>query len=68
MHLQPDHVAEPALPYGFFHGLQQIVAFHFLDRHFGVARDVEGMGVENLEPGKRYFKLAMISCSSHTKT
>ncbi len=34
-------LAKPPLPDRFFDGLQQIVAFEFLDRHFGVARDVE---------------------------
>ena len=62
VHLQADHVAKTALPDRFFDGFEQIVGLQFLDRHLGVARDVEDVRRARISrPGNRWCRLAMIN-------
>ena len=57
-----------ALPHAFLDGLEQVLGFQFLDGHFGVARDVEGVRFNDVHAGKQRRRLAAITCSSHTKS
>ena len=57
MHLEAHDVAKTALPDGVLDGLQQIVALHFLNGHFRVARDVERVRFHNLKTWKQVFQV-----------
>ena len=50
---KPDDGAEAALPDRFFDGFQQVVAFQFLNFDFGVARDAERIGFDDLQARKQ---------------
>ena len=43
-----NHVGKAPLPHAFLHRLQQIAGFQVLNGDFGVARDMEGMRLQNL--------------------
>ena len=57
VHLQPHCVAKAPLPHRFLDGFEQIVRFQFLNRHLGIAGEVEQVRPQNFEAGKQMVQI-----------
>ena len=57
VYLEAYRIPEATLPNCFFDGFQQIISFQFLDRHFGVARHMEQVSLNNLQARKKMMEI-----------
>ncbi len=56
-HHEADDAAETPLPDALLDGFEQVLRFEFLDRHIGVARDVEWMRLDDLHARKQGWQI-----------